>query len=469
MQLSSKPLKLSTIVGYGAGNFGYGFVTQMITSYLVFYATAVLLLPGSLIGLVVSLSIVWDAISDPVMGYISDNTRSKFGKRHLYILSGTFLIALTNIMLWHVKIDIAMWVKFIWIFLSVFLIKTFVTVFVTPYAALGAELSTDYNERSKIQAVKTIFFLAALIIVTAVCMVVFFKPTAEYELGQFNPQAYKNIAYTSSLVMLLTGLWTYFSTKSYKTETVVPREKLVLTEFVGQIRYSLRCKDFRQIFIGYLFTNLASAFIGVVGLHTFTYTFYMNNYKISAVLGTQFLVCILAQPLWVKIARKIDKKAAVKLGLWISIFGCMMLLGLVVLRQQVIVHYEYLIVYAVVIGFGTSGLFSLPLSMVADTVDQQELETSERSEGVYFGMLNFGYKMSQSIAILILGFVLDMIRFNPNIDIQNDFTSMALGVVLSVGSLFSFVLANKAYSSYSLNEEKVEAIQRQIQLKRISK
>jgi len=468
MQLNNKPLKLSTIVGYGAGNFGYGFVTQMITSYLVFYATAVLMLPGSLIGLVVSLSIVWDAISDPVMGYISDNTKSKFGKRHLYILSGTFLVALTNIMLWHVKIDIDMWIKFIWIFSSLFLIKTFVTVFITPYAALGAELSTDYNERSKIQAVKTIFFLTALIIVTAVCMFVFFRPTPEYELGQLNPQAYKNIAYTSSLVMILTGLWTYFSTKSYKTETKVSHEKHPLTEFVGQIRYSLKCKDFREVFIGYLFTNLASAIIGVVGLHTFTYTFYMNNYKISIVLGTQFLVCIFAQPVWVKIARKIDKKAAVKLGLMISIVGCMMLFGLVVFRRQVMIHYEYMIAYAVVIGFGTSGLFSLPLSMVADTVDQQELETGERSEGIYFGMLNFGYKMSQSIAILILGFVLDMIKFNPNIDIQNDFTSMALGVVLSIGSLLSFILANKAYSYYSLNEEKIEAIQRQIRLKRMS-
>lgn len=460
--VNHKQLKMSTIIGYGTGNFGYGFVTQMFASYFVFYATAVLLLPGSFIGLIVSLSIVWDAISDPVMGYISDNTKSKFGKRHVYIFSGTLLIAITNLSLWHVEVDIATWIKFIWIMMSVFLIKTFVTVFITPYSALGAEMSTDYNERSKIQAVKTIFFLAALMIVTAVCMFVFFKPTATYEFGQLNPQAYKNIAYTASLVMLVTGLITYFSTKSFNINTRKSNHKLTLSELMYQIKYSLKCKDFRKIFLGYLFTNLASAIIGVVGLHTFTYTFAMNNYKIGIVLGTQFLVSILAQPLWVKVAAKIDKKAAVTIGLKISIFGCMMLFALVVLRDQVILHYEYMIVYAVVIGFGTSGLFSLPLSMVADTVDQQELQTGERTEGIYFGMLNFGYKMSQSIAILILGFALDIIRFNPKIGVQDDFTLLSLGVVLSVGSLIAFILAHYVYSSYSLNESKINEIQKKI-------
>lgn len=464
-----KELKLSTIIGYGTGNFGYGFVTQMFSSYFVFYATAILLLPGSLIGIIVSLSIVWDAISDPLMGYISDNTRSKIGKRHIYILSGTLLISITNLFLWHVSIDISLWIKFFWILLSVFMIKTFVTVFITPYAALGAEMSSDYNERSKIQAVKTIFFLSALMIVTAVCMFIFFKPTPAYELGQFNPQAYKNIAYTSSLVMLITGFITYISTLKYKSVKIETGHRLTIYELKDQVSYSLRCKDFRQVFLGYLFTNTASAIIGVIGLHTFTFTFAMNSYKIGIVLGIQFFVCIISQPIWVKIARKIDKKAAVKRGLLISIFGCMMLFGLVVFRQVVIVHYEYMIAYAVVIGFGTSGLFSLPLSMVADTVDRQELETGERTEGIYFGMLNFGYKISQSIAILLLGFILDMIQFNPDMTIHNDFTATSLGIVLSLGSLLSFIMANYAYSSYSLDEKKVEAIQAAIKLNRIVK
>ncbi|MDO9593288.1 MAG: MFS transporter, partial [Erysipelotrichaceae bacterium] len=75
--------------GYGLGNFGYGVISQVVASYLMFYATAVLGINGALVGMIVSLGVIWDAVSDPIMGYLSDQTRSKrFGRRHLYLWIG---------------------------------------------------------------------------------------------------------------------------------------------------------------------------------------------------------------------------------------------------------------------------------------------------------------------------------------------------------------------------------------------
>ncbi len=463
-------LKNTTIAGYGAAFFGYGFVTQMFASYLVFYATVILKISGSVIGLIISLSIVWDAVSDPVMGYISDNTTSRLGKRHVYILVGSILLTIVNTFLWQVSLDASDLVKFIWILASVFLIKTFVTVFVTPYAALGAELSTDYNERTKIQTVKTVYFLVSLMLVTAVSMFVFFVPTVAYPVGQLNPIAYKNMGYTASILMLVTGLITYFSTKKYAhINPVKSGQKLELLHFIKIIKYSFTNKEFRIVFLGYLFTNIASAIIGVIGLHTFTYTFQMNNYKIGVVLAVQFSVCVIAQPIWLKISKVLEKKDALLWGLKISILGCLILMTLVFFREQVIIRYEFLIVYAAVIGFGTSGLFSIPLSMVADTVDLQEEETDERNEGIFYGMLNFGYKISQSIAILILGFILDIIKFDPYLSIQKNLTAFNLGIVLSVGSMIAFFMAIKAYKGYTLNEEKITVIQEKLLERRAQK
>ena len=453
-------IKSSVLIGYGSANFGYGFVTQMFASYFVFFATVILKIPGSIVGLMVSLSIVWDGISDPLMGYLSDQTKSRFGNRHIYIIIGVLLAAFINVFLWN-QFQLAIGLKYLLVFTGVFLFKTSVTVFVTPYAALGAELSRDYNERSAIQGSKTIFFLLSLMCVTAVSMPVFFKPTLEYPLGQMNPDGYQNMAYTASIILVLTGFWSYYSTRRYKLHKVT--SSMGLKKFVLSIKNSLKNQEFRYVFLGYLYTNIASAIIGVIGLHTFTYTFEMDSIKIAWVLGTQFVVCVLSQFLWLKIAKKIEKKRTVLLGLLISAIGCLLLFGFVMARELVIAEYRLLLIYAVTIGFGTSGLFSFPLSMVADTVDYQEKLTGTRQEGVFFGLLNFGYKISQSIAILILGFLLDLIRFDPLLTFQKNSTALHLGTVLSLGSLCTFLLAMKSYRHYTLNREKVEMIQAELE------
>lgn len=465
--MEDKILSLKDTLSYSVGNLGYGVISQMITSYLVFYTTVILKMPGSLIGLIIGLSVFWDGISDPIMGYISDTSTSKFGRRHFFILMGTILVSLTNLLLWHIDVAYALWLKFLLVFVTIILIKTFITIFVTPYSALGAELSSNYQERSMVQAIKTVFFLSAIILVTAGGMFIFFRPTARYANGQLNPEAYRNMAITCSLIMMTTGLFTYFKTKKFK---VVNRslnivDKFSLKTFYHKTKFSVQQRDYRAVFIGYMFTNLATAIISTIGLHTYVYTFALNNTEIGIVVGVQFITSILTQPIWAKIANKIDKNNAVRLGLKLSVLGCLLLFVSVIFRSHVIEHFQFLLIYALTIGFSTSGLFSIPLSMVADTVDQQEYETGDRNEGIYYGLLTFGYKISQGIAIVFFGTMLDIIKFNPDLEVQMSSTSYLLGTLLAIGSLLTFVLSYLAYSKYTLDESKVRAIQSELKVK----
>ncbi|MBN2260598.1 MAG: MFS transporter [Clostridiales bacterium] len=452
-------------LGYGIGNYGYGLISQMVSSYLIFYGTVILKIPGSLIGLVVSLSILWDAISDPLMGYFSDNTKSFMGRRHIYILIGTILMAATNYFLWTVTPGISVYSKFIWIFTSVMLLKTFITIFITPYNALGAELISDYDGRSTIQAVKTVFFLASILSVTAISMFVFFRPTVQYPVGQLNPDAYKYMAITISTLILITGLITFFSTYKFRGSSTT-NLNIGFKEFLRSIKIAFKSNDYRSVALGYLYTNLASALIGTIGLHVFTYTFYMNNYKIGIIFGFQFIVSMISQPFWIKLSKKLDKKDTIMLGLKISIIGSFIMLALVGFRDIVKLHYEIMLIYALVVGFGTSGLFSLPLSMLADTVDLEEFNHGMRNEGVYYGLLNFAYKISQSLAILLFGIVLDLIGFDANLSVQNNYTLVVLGILLPFGSIISFLLAKKAYTNYSLNREILLEIQNKLKSSR---
>jgi len=460
-----KNIPFNDKLGYGAGNLGSGIIFQALNTYIVFYATAVLNIPGLLVGLAVGISIIWDGLTDPVMGYISDRTRlSSLGRRHIYLLLGAFFTALFNYYLWVISPELPLNIKFIWLLTGVILVKTFLTIFSTPYVAMGAELSCDYNERTSIQAIRTVFFILGIFLASALGLYLFFGPTPEYPLGQLNPESYRNLGLASSLIMLALGLLTFFITFKYipRLYQIKEEESMRLTRGIGgalrgvviDLINALKNFDYRAVVLGYLFTNLTVALFAALGLHVFTFTFSMNNTEIAIIVGTQFILSILSQPPWVKIS------APPPLGL--SLLAGLLLLAAVFYRAQIRENYLLLLPYAILAGFGTGGLFTLPASMVADIIDVAELRNGVRLEGIYYGGLTFAYKTSQSIAILLLGIFLDLIGFDAARDFQPEETLMLMGLMLAVGGMFFIIMAFIFYRKYRLDQETISRIQRRI-------
>ena len=460
-------------LGYGAGNLGSGIIFQALNTYIVFYATAVLNIPGLLVGLAVGISIIWDGLTDPVMGYISDRTRMSFlGRRHFYLLLGAFFTALINYYLWVISPELPLNIKFLWLLAGVILVKTFLTIFSTPYVAMGAELSCDYNERTSIQAIRTVFFILGIFLASALGLYLFFGPTPEYPLGQLNPGSYRNLGLASSIIMLAFGLVTFFVTFKYipRLYQIEKENSMSLTAGVGgalrgviaDLITALKNLDYRAVVLGYLFTNLTVALFAALGLHVFTFTFNMINTEIAIVVGVQFILSILSQPFWVKISAKLDKKPAALLGLSLSFLAGLLLLAAVLFRGQIIENYLLLLPYAILAGFGTGGLFTLPASMVADIIDVAELKNGVRLEGIYYGGLTFAYKTSQSIAILLLGIFLDLIGFDAAREFQPGLTVMLMGLILAIGGMFFIVLAFIFYKNYRLDQETISRIQKRI-------
>jgi len=458
-------------IGYGTGNFGFGIVFQIIATYLVFYSTAILKIPGTIIGTAVSISVIWDAVTDPMMGYISDRIGFRlFGRRHFYILFGTIALSIANFFLWDISQGFSLSLKIALVLILLLLTKTFMTIYTVPYTALGAELSSDYDERSSIQGIRTIFFLSGLSIATVMGMYLFFGPTPEYPQGQLNPDAYRSIGLTSSLMALVFGLFCYITTKKYipylpKADNKGAPPEFRISRLVEDVLEAMKNRDFKYVVFGYMFTNTATALIGSIGLHVFTYTFLFDNTGIAFIIGVQFGISIITQPLWVMISKRLDKKPSIILGLFLSLAAGLYFMALVFMRSSVLGNVLYFLPYSVLAGFGSAVLFSLPLSMIADTIDVQELTTGERNEGVFYGCQTLCYKLAQSIAIFILGFVLDIIHFDSELASQPVSTVVTLGMVLAVGCILCFVLAVASYSRYSLNKAKVDETQRQIRNK----
>lgn len=463
----SNKISLSDKMSYGIGNFSVGVAIQVIGTFLMFYCTAILNIPGSLVGIAISISIAWDAITDPLMGYISDNTKSKiFGRRHLYLIIGCIGIGICNLLLWNISGTFSVMTKFVIIFFDIIAIKTFMTIFITPYTALGAELSNDYNERTSIQGIKTIFFLLGLVFVSVFLLYIFFQPSVEFPIGQLNPKAYSYMGIFSSIIIVVFAMLCFFLTKKYiptlRLTENQPIEKLslhnLLTSFKGIISDAL----FRSVALTYMFNNIASAMFSNIGLHVFTYTFILNNQQIALMVGVQFAVSILSQPVWTFISKKIDKKPSIKLGLGLAIIASAYFFALVLFKNHIMGNALYFLPFAVLAGFGTGGLFTLPLSMIADIIDLEELHTGRRSEGTYYGCLTLFYKFSQSITLLLVGFILDIIKFNSSLPVQSEGTVVTLGLILSITTTASFIAAFISIKKYSLNRFTVEDIQKQI-------
>jgi len=444
---------------YGSGNFTYGITLQVLATYLVFYGTAILGLPGSVVGMIIAISVIWDAISDPFMGYISDTTKNKyFGRRHLYMIVGALGLSIFNAFLWRIDAELSNNLKIILLLLIVILIKTFMTIFATPYNALGAELTEDYHEKTSIQVYRTVFFSLGLAFTTVIGMFVFFKSTELYPVGQLNPAAYANLGLTISVLVIVFSLISIIGTFKFipNLPVVNKSEKRDIKKLIHEFKYIFNNKNYLYVICAYLSGNIATAILGSMGLHVFTYTFNMNNNEIGYLFAIMFGLSVLMQPFWYKITTKYDKKQGALLAVAFILFGSLMFILMVINRDLIREHSKLVLLYAVFSGIGFGGLITIPFSMVADTIDEGELISGNRAEGLYYGGLTFSYKISQSFAIFLLGIILDIIKFDSNLEIQTDNTVMSLGIITSIGIIIALLFALYFYSKYGLTKEKLE-------------
>ena len=272
-------LPVSRKLGYGIGCIAYSLPYQITASALLFYMTAVLDIPVLWAGAIVAASALWDAMIDPLFGYLSDNTESRrFGRRHQYLLAGGVLICLFSYYLWSIDPNASSVFKIVLLCVLVFALKTALTIFVIPYNALGGELSTDYDERSSIQSYRALFYIIGMIVALVGSNVVFFRSTPTYPKGQLNPAAYPAMGLTFGIIALIIAVLCYFATRRYipvlpQRSDAMKRKGLSWRHAYEDLRGALTNKDFRALTL-MIFILEAGFQLGIViGYHVNTYTY----------------------------------------------------------------------------------------------------------------------------------------------------------------------------------------------------
>ena len=465
----------------GLGDLGYSLVVNTFSSYILFFGATVMGVNASLMGTVIAIGTVWDAITDPIMGYISDNTRSRiFGRRHLYILIGMFGMVICNVLLWSVPRDFSSVAMAAWFAMCIIGMRTFTTMVQTPVSALSLDMAGDYNERSTIQIVKSVFMILGILLPTVLIGIFqtdFYRDGTLID-GRFNPDGYLNFGYVTGACCIVFNLIMYISTYSHvpRLNVVAAKDpvgpmnlkatKKIFANFFG----ALKDKNFRAITLGYMVAMMAASILIAVGMNVFTFTFETTKFEMYTLMAGLFLMTIVGQPLWMYISKKFDKKKALIVGMFISLTGCVMLLIMFLARDffvgllhQNSINVIFMMPPLMVAGLGTGVLYSLPVALIGDVVILEKAATGEDKTATYTGFLTFGNKVGQALSSAILGFMLDAIGFQEGSTTQTPEVSeglgwiMCIGVILAIGTgLFIFTRSKMTRADVQAAMDKLE-------------
>lgn len=454
--------------------FGFGMLAnQMFPAALgVFIIVLVqdLGFAAMLWGIIQFLPRIFDAITDPIMGFISDNTRSKYGRRRQYVFIGALLMGIAYIAMWQLHKGDGVVYNFIY-FLSWSLVFYLgLTIFSVPYVAMGYEISEDFHERTEIMAVAQFIGQWAWVIAPWFWVIL-------YDPAWFPEGADQGVRDLSIWVAIPCTLFALIPALFIKSESTLDRTDFVpisfkqVTSSVRDIFTSafeaFRIKQFRQIagatFLIFNSFNVIAAYTFLIIVH-----YLFNSDPASAgnwpalhgsvgALVTTFLVI----PLVTRMSKRMGKKKAFIVSQLISIIGYVLFWFLFVPGKP------YLFLFALPFhSFGIGSLFTIMMSMTADVCDLDELQTGKRREGVLGAVYWWMVKLGFGIAALLGGTILSLVGFDASNVTESAVTGMRLFYTfLPIAGVIGAILIMK---NYDITEARAEELKAELMKKRAS-
>ncbi len=453
--------------------FGFGMLAnQMFPAALSIFMVVLvqdLGFPPLLWGILYFLPRVFDAITDPIMGFISDNTRSKWGRRRQYVFIGAILLGISYFFMWQLHPENGLNYNFTYFLCWSIIFYLGITIFSVPYVAMGYEMSSDFHERTNIMAVAQWIGQWAWVIapwfwvilydptwfpdaaagcrelslwVGAVCTIfalipaIFIKSESTVDETSYMPLNMGNIM--GSLVEIAKGF-----VEAFKN---VPFRKLCLATFLIFNSFQTIAAFSFFIIVHYMFAGDA----GAAG-------FWPTLHGCIGALATTFLVI----PIVTKLSKKIGKKQTFIISQGISVIGYIMFWFLFVPGKP------YLFLFALpFFSFGIGGLFTLMMSMTADVCDLDELNSGKRREGIFGAIYWWMVKFGTAIAGLLSGVFMAYVGFSPDAATQPEGAMTGLRLFYSGFPILGTLLAIWVMRDYSLSEERAAEIREELEGKK---
>lgn len=457
-------LKFGTRFAFGLGAIAPGVTTGAFEFFLLIFYSQVVGLDARLVGLAILIALVCDAISDPIVGYWSDNLRSRWGRRHPMMYASAIPVSVAFYFLWSPPEGASQTTLFWYLLTLAVVIRTAITFYRTPSSALAPDLTQDYGDRTKLLSLR--YFLAWTG-ANAVSVWMFFilfprSKTATISDGRFNPDAYAAYGLVGAAIILLSILIGSAGTHSRipYLKPAPPKRQMTLAVIFRELIETLSNRSFLALFVAAMLFAIAAGLSSGMSLYFFTYFWSFSDVETGLIFVGTFAAALIGLVLAPIASRRLGKKrGAIIVGL-VAFLGAplpivLRLLGVLPPNDTTFVF--VFVITAHVIDVGLIICFQILFaSMIADLVEDSEVKTGRRSEGVFNAAETFVDKSVRGIGVMAATAVLTVagLPAGAQVDEVSDETLWLMGAYYAPLVLALWLTMIAVISAYRIDEAK---------------
>ena len=469
----SRRLPLRTKLAFSSGALEEAVIGAASFATMLFY-NQVLGVSATLCGVVFLVASVVDGISDPIVGAFSDQFRSRWGRRHPLMFLSAFPLAIAFYCLYQPPGDLSETGLFAWFLLFMILVRIAKTFYTVPHAALGAELTDDYHERTSIFGYNAVVGMAGGVGFGVLLLVVVFPTTEGYGNGLLNESRYPLLAASGAVMIVVSLMVCTFGTRDqipYLHPN--PAREIRVRAYLGELRHLLTNRSYLAVCISWLVLAASFGIIGVVSTYTYIYVFEISTEQLTIQRFVTLPGILVAIPLAAWLTKRLDKKRTLIWSCSVSAF----LIGLPYCLRMIDFFpgndssWLLLALFApVTLSYVAGALLPIVIdSQLVDVADDHEYRTGHRSEGVVFSIRTFAMKATSGVGGLVAGFGLDLIAFPKNAVVGEVAPEALNGLLFMSGPLYWVIIAVGVgfMGMYQLSERRHAEILTELRARRV--
>jgi len=413
------PLGHATKFLYGVGSFAYGIKDIAFRSYLLIYYNQVIGIPAHIVSFAILVALLFDAVSDPIVGQISDNLRTRFGRRHLLMYLSAIPSAVIFYFLWRPPEGLTDPQMFLFLVGMSCALRTFITLYEIPSSALAPELVTDYNERTSIAAYRYLFGYLGYFGMSFLTLFFFLRPTEEYPIGQLNPDGYLTFGLVGAVIMFITVIMSTAGTHHRIPYLAEPKKREKSDD--SFFRHIITCFSHKGFLSILAFGTLKYTALGLAGALTLyfgTYFWGLTAKQLALLTIVGVMSACLAFVLAPTLSRKFGKRNSAfilaAIGVTVGVLPFVLRLNGLFPENGSPALLPTLLLFEMV--YFTSGAASATLvhAMIGDVTDESSLKTGKRSEGLFYAANSLMQKSVSGLGVFIGG-IADPATLDPSI------------------------------------------------------
>ena len=442
-------LSRRTKLAYGFGDTGFSLTTTIIAAYFLIFLTDVVGIAPGIAAVAIFLGRSWDWVNDPIIGHISDRTRTRWGRRRPFLLFGALPFAVCFALMWYRPPITNQILLTAYYALAYILFDSAATFVYMPFFALTPELTSNYDERTALTTYRMFFsILASLVAFTVPLLIV----------GSFRPENASKVLLMGALFAAASAvpLWVVF----FGTHERQEYSALAEPGLAESLKAAAKNQPFVFSMVIFLLTWVSVDILQTTLLYFIKYVV-QREAQSDLIMAVIFVAAMFVLPFWEWVSRHLNKRLAYAAGIafWAAV-------QIVLISLNPATALPLILVLCVLAGIGVSAAHVLPWSIIPDAIEWDEWQTGERHEGMFYSLVTFFQKVASSIAILLIGLMLQVSGYVPTAATQP--SSAVLGIRLAIGPIPALLLCGGIVFAilYPLGRESHQRIVRELEARR---